>query len=136
MSKINRFEDLKIWQEATEIGIKIFKITNDELKKDFALKGQLERAAISVSSNIAEGFEYNNTRNFVRFLYYSKASCGELRSQLYMGFKLELIKEENYLELYDALMALSKRISAFIKYLKNFERNKTENTANANLSTL
>jgi four helix bundle protein len=68
-----------------KIGVQIYKLTESgKLKNDFSAKDQLRRAAISISNNIAEGFEYNNNRSFLKFLLYSKGSAGELRSQLYV----------------------------------------------------
>lgn len=85
MTKINHFEELEIWKDAVKIGVQIYKLTEEgKLKNDFSAKDQLRRAAISISNNIAEGFEYNNNRSFIKFLLYSKGSTGELRSQLYV----------------------------------------------------
>lgn len=69
MSKVGRFEDLKVWQSAIEIAAGIFHTcASGQLKTDFGTKDQLQRAAMSISNNIAEGFEYDNTANFIRFL--------------------------------------------------------------------
>lgn len=127
MEKINRFEDLEVWQKATELAVKIYKIgESDRLKYNLGLKDQIQRAAVSISSNIAEGFEFNNNKNFVRFLYYSKASCGELRSHVYILMQLAIIDKTTYDEIYSELILISKKISAFIKYLKKFEEDKTK----------
>ena len=68
MATILRFEDLEIWKEAVKIGVEIYKLTSrDKLERDFSSKDQLRRAAISISNNIAEGFEYNNNRCSVNF---------------------------------------------------------------------
>ncbi len=80
MAKIERFEDLDLWKEATAIGVEIYKLTSSgKLMRDYSSKDQLRRAAISISNNIAEGFEYNNNRNFVRFLRFSKGSAGRTK---------------------------------------------------------
>ncbi len=77
MATILRFEDLEIWKEAVKIGVEIYKLTSrDKLERDFSSKDQLRRAAISISNNIAEGFEYNNNKVFCKFLTYAKASAG------------------------------------------------------------
>ena len=69
-NKINSFEDLIIWQKAQELAVKIYELadSNKFIGKDFSLKDQLKSAAISISDNIAEGFEYNNNPDFHRFL--------------------------------------------------------------------
>lgn len=82
--KITSFEDLLIGQKAQELAEKIYKLVDDNkiISKDFSLKDQLKSAALSISDNIAEGFEYNNNPDFFRFLRISKGSCGEIRNKL------------------------------------------------------
>jgi len=123
MSKIKQFEDLDIWKLAVEIAINIYKISEDgKLKQDWGLKDQIRRAAMSISNNIAEGFEYDNNKDFIKFLRYSKGSCGELRSQLFILKKIEFINEIFYADMFDRLMSISKQISGLIKYLKEYEK--------------
>jgi four helix bundle protein len=106
MSKINRFEDLDVWK-AVEIGVDVYKLTGrGKLQRDFPATDQLRRAAISISNNIAEGFEYHNPRSFVKFLNYAKGSDGELRSNLYVLKEAELEADEYFEEhkrLYEVL---------------------------------
>jgi len=88
---VERFEDLEIWKLSIKLATDIFKLSQKvQLDKDFGTKDQIRRASLSVSSNIAEGFDYNNNKQFIRFLNYSKGSLGELRSQIF------LLKEINY----------------------------------------
>ena len=123
MAKIERFEDLESWKEAVVIGVEIYKLTSvGRLGKDFSSKDQLRRAAISISNNIAEGFEYNNNKNFIKFLGYSKGSAGELRSNLYVLKEANAISQEDYKNLETRLISIS--IGGFIKYLKDFESKK------------
>ena len=125
MNKVKKFEDLEIWQKVIEVAVQIFKITDHEnFKYKFALKDQIQRSAISISSNIAEGFECGNNGNFIRFLNYAKGSCGELRSQLHVAFKLDLVNEKLFVELNEVLIILSRKIAAFVNYLKKFEAEK------------
>ncbi|MFN4000099.1 four helix bundle protein [Algoriphagus sp.] len=85
MAKYERFEDLPIWQHAIRIGVKIYKLVESEkLAKDYRANDQLVGSAISISNNIAEGFEYNRNRQFIRYLEIAKGSAGELRSQLFL----------------------------------------------------
>ena len=94
MAKIERFEDLDLWKDAVKMGVSIYKVTEEgKMAKDFGARDQLRRAAISVSNNIAEGFEYNSNKAFIRFLMYAKGSVGELRSQLYVLKEAGMIEE-------------------------------------------
>ena len=125
MATILRFEDLEIWKEAVKIGVEIYKLTSrDKLERDFSSKDQLRRAAISISNNIAEGFEYNNNKVFCKFLSYAKASAGELRSNLFVLKEAQLVNEIDNNRLQERLINASKNISGFMKYLKNFESKK------------
>jgi len=120
MATIKQFEDLDIWKEAIEVAAKVYKLTNTEsIKNDWSMKDQIRRSAISISSNIAEGFEYNNNKQFVRFLGYSKGSAGELRSQLFLLKEVNSIDITDFGDLNDRLISLSKKIMSFIKYLKS-----------------
>ena len=77
------FKELRVWQEAKQLAIEIYKITSQgNLSKDYGLKEQLQRAAVSVASNIAEGYERNSDKDFIRFLYMAKGSLSELSTQL------------------------------------------------------
>lgn len=97
-----------------------------KLQKDFSSKDQLRRAAISISNNIAEGFEYNNNKSFIRFLLYSKGSAGELRSQLYVLREAGILGQDKFELLQNDLLKLSKSIEGFRKYLKKFEKDSNE----------
>ncbi|MFH0865573.1 MAG: four helix bundle protein [Bacteroidota bacterium] len=124
-NKINQFEDIDIWKKAVEVAVEIYKESDKgKLAHDFGSKDQIRKSATSISNNIAEGFEYNNNKEFVRFLKYSKGSAGELRSQLHILYKSDYIKKEFYFEMHDKLILLSQQIANFIKYLRKFEREK------------
>jgi four helix bundle protein len=78
MGKIERFEDLEVWQAGMNLCLTVYELTNStEFSKDFALRDQVRKSAISVPSNIAEGFERDSNRQFLYFLVIAKASCGE-----------------------------------------------------------
>ncbi|WP_223275954.1 four helix bundle protein [Algoriphagus aquimarinus] len=99
MAKYERFEDLPVWQHAIRIGVRIYQLVESEkLAKDYRAKDQLIGSAISVSNNIAEGFEYNRNRQFIRYLEISKGSAGELRSQLFLLLSAGKIDEQTYQE--------------------------------------
>src|SRR5690349_7832872 len=91
-TKSHSFEDLLIWQEGMEICYQIY--DNLEHCRDFGLKDQMQRAVVSIPSNIAEGFELNTNRAFIRHLYISKGSAGELRTQLYIAIRQGYISKE------------------------------------------
>ena len=119
MAKFNSFEEIIAWQKARELNIKIYSLTNknEPFKKDFGLRDQIRRSSISISSNIAEGFERQTTKEFIRFLYIAKASAGELRSQLYLASDLKYITSEGFEKLKLKVNEISKLISGLIKYL-------------------
>ncbi|MDR7369634.1 four helix bundle protein [Flavobacterium aquidurense] len=118
MSKFKSFEEINSWQKSRIFNKKIYLATeNSNFKKDFDFVRQIRRASLSISSNIAEGFERNTDKEFVYFLYVAKASAGEVRSQLYLAFDLEYIIKEEFEMLLDSVTEISKLLSGFIKYL-------------------
>ena len=81
MAKIEKFEDLKVWQKAREVNLHLYNLSNKgTFSKDFALRDQIRRASVSIVSNIAEGFERNGNKEFNQFLSIAKASAGEIRA--------------------------------------------------------
>jgi four helix bundle protein len=116
MEKIKQFEDLDIWKESMITCIKIYKLM--ENCRDFSFKDQIQRAAVSVPSNIAEGFERQTTKEFVQFLYIAKGSCGEFRTQLYLTNRLKYIEQDIFVELLDKTKHISSMIYNFIKSIK------------------
>jgi len=120
--RINRFEELETWKLSRDLVRKIYKVTNEGLfKKDFAFRDQIRRAGLSVMSNIAEGFERKSKNELIQFLFISKGSCGEVRSQLYVARDLNYISDEQFNELFNLSETVSRTISAFIKYLYSLQ---------------
>ena len=118
MGKFNSFEEIKSWQKSRIFNKRIYQITeNINFKKDFDFVRQIRRASISITSNIAEGFERNTDKEFIYFLYVAKASAGEVRSQLYLAIDLEYITKEEFEELSESVSEISRLLSGFIKYL-------------------
>jgi len=113
---INTFEDLEIWKEGMRVSIKVYEMLSK--CKDFGLKDQMQRAAVSVPSNIAEGFERQSNKEFIQFLFIAKGSCGELRTQLYLAKELKIITNEDFTDLFPQVKHLSAMISNFIKTRK------------------
>ncbi|MBA9073305.1 four helix bundle protein [Flavobacterium gossypii] len=118
MGKFNSFEEINSWQKSRIFNKKVYLITeNESFKKDFDLARQIRRASVSISSNIAEGFERNTDKEFIYFLYVAKASAGEVRSQLYLALDLNYITKQDFEELLFEITEISKLLSGFIKYL-------------------
>lgn len=120
MAKFNSFEEIIAWQKARELNTELYLITGQgNFSKDYGLRDQIRRASISITSNIAEGFERETTKEFIRFLYIAKASSGEFRSQLYLATDLKYISNDEYERLNLKVNEISKLISGLIKYLKS-----------------
>ena len=120
MATFQSFEEIDIWKKARTLTHAIYKISNSgELAKDFGLKDQMRRASVSIMSNIAEGFERNNNKEFILFLKYAKSSAGELRCQLYVVLDQAYIEDAEVYQLIAEVTEVSKCISGLIKYLKN-----------------
>jgi len=116
--KIENFEDLDIWKLSIKLASDIFKLSQKgKLEKDFGTKDQIRRASLSVSSNIAEGFEYNNNKQFLRFLNYAKGSLGELRSQIYLLKEVNYIDEQEFQDLTNQSLNLIKKVKSLMNYL-------------------
>lgn len=100
MAGISRFEDLIAWQKSRVLTRMIYETTRQEpFVRDFGLSGQIQKAAVSIMSNIAEGFERGSNGDFLRFLAIAKASCAEVRSQLYVALDIGYISQEKFNEL-------------------------------------
>jgi len=120
-SKIERFEDLEVWKSSRELVKSIYLLTdNSRFSKDFGLANQIRRSAVSVVSNIAEGFERKSKKEFGNFLYIAKGSCGELRCQLYVALDLNYIDAPAFQKNYDLAEKVSKSLGGFIKYLQSW----------------
>jgi len=110
---------MKVWQDARVLTRSIYVLTsNHQFKRDFGLKDQIQRASVSVMSNIAEGYERDNGKEFVRFLLYSKGSIGEVRSLLCVASDLSYISDTEFQRTREIAVAISAQIANFIKYLR------------------
>ena len=97
MKKITTFEDLIAWQKARELTREIYTVTkNGEFKKDFGLRDQIQRACVSIMSNIAEGFDRASRAEFHQFLVIAKGSCAEVKSQLYVAFDVGYLSNTRF----------------------------------------
>ena len=118
MASVRRFEDLICWQRARELVRKVYKVTAQAAFTDYSLKDQIRRAVVSILSNIAEGFERGAKEELLYFLYIAKASCGEVRAQLYIALDQRFITQEQFEELTDLAKEASALIYNFIQGVK------------------
>lgn len=117
MATIKTFEEIQSWQKARTLCQLVGKYIDDgRFKKNFSLIDQLERSSGSTMDNIAEGFERSGNREFLQFLYISKGSCGELRSQIYRALDRTYITQIEFDEMY----LLAKEIIALLQKLINY----------------
>ncbi len=102
------FEDLEVWQRGCRLAVDIFQTFAS--CRNFTMQDQVQRAALSVPSNVAEGYERNSNKEFIRFLNIAKGSCGELRTQIYISRKLDFVTKADF----ERLIAECKEISAML----------------------
>jgi len=122
MARIECFEDIEAWKKGRELRKAVYACTRaGDFARDFALRDQVRRAALSVTANIAEGFERGGNREFIQFLSNSKGSCGEVRDELYAALDENYISPELFNDLTIQAKEVSRIISGFIKYLKQSE---------------
>jgi len=124
--KVEQFEDLIAWQKARELARKIYEATKQgSFAKDFGLSGQIQRAAVSVMSNVAEGFERGGRAEFHQFLSVTKASCAEVRSHLYLAFDIGYLRQNEFHELLDTAKEVTRIVGglrAAVERQKNRQR--------------
>jgi four helix bundle protein len=111
--RIEGFEDLIVWQLAIDLAASVYAAF--QTSRDFALRDQVQRAAVSISSNIAEGYERDSNADFIRFLYYAKGSCGEVRSQLYLAHRVKALTDQTASAMIEQARLLSRKLGAYIK---------------------
>ena len=118
MAVYNNFEDLPVWKEAIVLAVQVYKITKEEkFKRDYGLSEQIRRAAVSVSSNIAEGFERSSRKEFIRSLYIAKGSVSEVRSQVFLSKELGCLDGDFSEKVLGQTRSLSRQIGALISFL-------------------
>ena len=123
MAKIKTFEELTSWQEARKLVNRIYKITlQGSFSKDFELRNQIRRSAISIMANIAEGFHRNSNKDFMRFLDYSRSSLAETISHCYIALDQKYISRTEFEEIKKQANFVWKKINKFISYLHNFNQ--------------
>jgi four helix bundle protein len=119
MATVKRFEDLEAFQMARELTKQLYRVTGTgRFARDYGLRHQITRAAISVMSNVAEGFERGGDKEFLQFLSLAKGSCGEIRAQLYVGIDQGYIDEQQFTTLVDQASRIGRALAGLMKYLR------------------
>lgn len=119
MDPSKRFENLEVWKLGRDLVRMLYAITQQgEFSKDYGLKDQIRRAGVSITSNIAEGYERDGDREFLQYLSIAKGSVGEVRSQLHHALDAGYLTETEFTKHHAACIHLSMRLSKFISYLK------------------
>jgi four helix bundle protein len=120
MTTIQHFEDIEAWKTARELTVLVYRLSDQGVfAKDFGLKDQIRRAAVSVMSNIAEGFESQTQPQFIRYLGHAKASAGEVRSQLYIALDIGYLTQEQFRQSFDLADKAVRQIYRFMAYLES-----------------
>ena len=123
MSTFRRFEEIEAWKKARELTKEIYRSTESgRFSRDFGLKDQIRRAAVSAMSNIAEGFERGGNREFVQFLSVTKGSLGEVRSLLWVAFDQQYLDQGAFEAVTVMASSTARRIAALITYLMRSNR--------------
>jgi len=121
--KIERFEEIEAWKEARALTSDLYGLVSSTgLGKDFALRDQIQAAAVSVMANIAEGFDGRSNQEFIRFLGYAFRSATELQSHLYVALDRQYVSQERFNALYERAAAIKKLPNGFIRYLRTVKR--------------
>jgi len=119
MSTFKRFEDIEAWKTARELSTMAYTVSKVKaFQYDYSLRDQMRRSAVSVMSNIAEGFESRTKNGFIQYLGIAKASSGEFRSQLYVVLDQKYVNQNDFETLFNLTEKCSCQISKLITYLK------------------
>ena len=120
MSTVKSFEELIIWQESRKFANNVYKLTKEFPQEElYSLTSQMRRAAVSVMSNIAEGFDRRTTKEFISFLVIARASISEVQNDLYLSLDLNYINNEDFKTYYNHAQKIGKLINGLITYLKS-----------------
>lgn len=118
MATLERFEDVEAWKKARELTRLVYQVTaSGESSRDFGFRDQIRRAAVSIMSNIAEGFERGGNKEFRHFLALAKGSAGEVRSQLYVARDVGYLDQQQFDRLYQLAFEIGCLLAGFMKYL-------------------
>ena len=136
MATVDNFEELDVWKLARALTGKVYRLSRLGLfAKDYGFRDQICRAAVSIVSNIAEGFERRSKNQFLQFLYIANCSAGELRAQLYIALDLGYIDEPQFQDAFHDIVTIGKKLTTLIKYLKTTHSPKPSTTQPPNHQT-
>ena len=115
-NRVQKFEDLTVWQAGVDLSIEVYNVLNNS--RDFGLKNQIQRSAVSIPSNIAEGFERQTNKEFIQYLLIAKGSAGELRTQLHIADNVNEIDHHIAQKLISKATEISAMLQGLIKTRK------------------
>lgn len=115
-NRVQKFEDLTVWQAGVDLSIEVYNVLNNS--RDFGLKNQIQRSAVSIPSNIAEGFERQTNKEFIQYLFIAKGSAGELRTQLHIADNVNEIDHQIAQKLISKATEISAMLHGLIKTRK------------------
>jgi four helix bundle protein len=126
--KLERFEDIKAWQEARMLAKMVYDTAKSvkSFSNDYKFKEQIQSATVSIMSNIAEGFSRRTAKEFIQFLFIAKGSAAEVQSQLYVALDQGYISQQKFEALYSKSDEVARLISGFISYLLNKDKHKAQ----------
>lgn len=119
MATLKAFEDIESWQKARALTKRVYALSNNGgFSRDFGLRDQIRRAAVSIMSNIAEGFGRKSNVEFANFLNYSHGSASEVQSLLYVAYDQQYIGQAEFDSVYDECEQISKMVLSLANYLR------------------
>jgi len=123
---IKNFEEIDVWKEARKLVSMIYELTGkDSFSRDFGLKEQVQRAAVSCMSNVAEGFDSDTTQQFIQMLSYTRRSASEVQSVLYVALDKKYFDKKDFDSSYAQALLVRKLANGFIRYLRNANGSRT-----------
>lgn len=123
MAKFNKFEEIQAWQKANDVTLRIYRLTSEgHFSRDFGLKDQIRRAAVSIMANIAEGHGRRTNAEFANFLNMARGSTAEVQSHLHIARGLEYMSQTDFEALYEQLSEISRMTLSLAQYLRTSDR--------------
>ncbi len=124
MAKIARFEYLEAWQLARQLTAKVYEATlTGKFAKDYGLRAQIQRAAVSIVSNIAEGFDRKSNKQFLQFLDVASGSASEVKAQLYVALDLKYLTNEQFQDMFTDAVRVGQMLTKLMQYLRTVKDN-------------
>ncbi len=115
-----RIEEIEVWKRGCNLAVSLYRLTSQgEISREWSLRDQMRRAAISIPSNVAEGFERNSDVEFKRFLLIAKGSCSELRTQMIIASDLKLFPEEDSKKMIAECLEVSSMLQGLVTFLQH-----------------